>query len=92
MRFVHHEGPRHSPDWYDQSTEDVPLRTGDRMYIPCEGGPSWSRLESFPPRLEVTERGGLYVLQDDGPISEWRYVFVADEVNRGRDRDVPLRP
>lgn len=76
MRFVRHEGPRHPADWYDQTGEDVRLRAGDRMYIPCEGGPCWSRLESFPPRLEVPERGGMYVLCDEGPRSEWRYVFV----------------
>ncbi|MDP1795466.1 MAG: hypothetical protein Q8K63_15110 [Acidimicrobiales bacterium] len=76
MRFVKHDGPRHSPGWYDQTNEAVALREGDRMYIACEGGPCWSRLESFPPRLEVAERGGLYVLHDDGPRDEWRYVFV----------------
>jgi len=76
MRFIHHEGPRHSPDWYDQTNEEVRLREGERMYIACDGGPSWSRLESFPPRLEVEERGGVYVLQDEGPRSEWRYLFV----------------
>jgi hypothetical protein len=75
-RFLDHPGPRHSPDWYDQTAEDVVLEPGDRMLIPCEGGPSSSRLELFPPRLEVTERNGAYVLEDDGPRREWRYVFV----------------
>ncbi|HEX7443730.1 MAG TPA: hypothetical protein VF320_07585 [Acidimicrobiales bacterium] len=42
----------------------------------CEGGPSISRLETFPPPLEVEERGGVYVLDDDGPVYAWRYVFV----------------
>lgn len=87
MRYVHHDGPRHSPEWYDQSSEDVRLREGDRMYIECIGGPCWSRLESFPPRLEVAERGGTYVLQDEGPRDAWRYNFVPTE--RGRATSPP---
>lgn len=67
---------RHSPDWYDQSGEMVVLEPGDRIFIACEGGPCQSRLERFPPRLEVEERDGLYVLADEGPRDEWRYVFV----------------
>ena len=70
------EGPRHEPDWYDQSREDVVLEPGERLFVPCEGGPSWTRLELFPPRLEIDERTGTYVLFDDGPRHEWRYVFV----------------
>jgi len=27
-----------------------------------------SRLEVFPPRLEIEERCGLYILRDDGPL------------------------
>ena len=47
------------------------------MFIRCEGGgPSTSRLETFPPRLEVEERGGTYVLIDDGSRREWHYVWV----------------
>jgi hypothetical protein len=46
--------------------------------VPCHGGPSTSRLETYPPRLEVGERGGTYVLDDDGPPERWRYVFVPD--------------
>ena len=53
------------------------IEPGDRMLIPCDGGPSWSRLEDFPPRLEIEERGGMYVLVDDGAPQEWRYQFVA---------------
>ena len=49
---------------------------GDRMLIPCDGGPSTSRLERFPPPLEIDERDGTYVLVDDGPPQDWRYVFV----------------
>jgi hypothetical protein len=67
---------RHSARWYDQSGEVNALRPGDRFFVMCEGGPSTSRLESFPPRLEVEEDGGVYVLVDDGPRDAWRYVFV----------------
>lgn len=49
---------------------------GDRIFVECEGGPCRSRLETFPPRLEIEERGGLYVLVDDGPPEQWRYLFV----------------
>ena len=48
------------------------------MLIPCDGGPSRSRLERFPPPVEVIERGGLYVLVDDGPAEAWRYLFVPE--------------
>jgi hypothetical protein len=70
-------GDRHSSQWYDQSPETVVLQPGDRFFVPCEGGPSTSRLESFPPRLEVEEDDGTYVLEDDGPREQWRYIFVA---------------
>jgi len=73
------QGARHSPDWYDQSHEAVALRPGDRLFVQCQGGPSQSRLETYPPRLEIEERGGTYVLADDGPRHEWLYVFVPDE-------------
>ncbi len=52
------------------------LLPGDRMFIPCEGGPCRSRWERSPPPLEVEERQGLSVLVDDGPTEQWRYVFV----------------
>jgi hypothetical protein len=75
-RFLNHPGPRHSPDWYDQSGETGVLEPGDRMLILCEGGPCYSRLETFPPRLEIPERDGVYVLRDIGPRDDWRYEFV----------------
>jgi hypothetical protein len=52
------------------------MEPGERMLIRCEGGPSASRLVRFPPPVEVDERDGVYVLDDDGPIEEWRYVFL----------------
>ena len=67
---------RHSARWYDDRGEAVSLRPGDRFFVLCEGGPSTSRLEVFPPRLEVEESDGAYVLVDDGPPDRWRYVFV----------------
>jgi hypothetical protein len=36
-----------------------------------------SRLETFPPRLEIEEPHGTYVLRDDGPPEQWRYLFVS---------------
>jgi len=41
----------------------------------CEGGPCDSRLEVYPPRLEIEERTGIYVLDDGGLREHWRYVF-----------------
>ena len=72
-------GPRHSPDWYDQAGEWKELEPGDRLLLPCHGGPSQSRLETFPPRLEVPEPDGVYVLVDEGPRSRWHYLFVPHE-------------
>ena len=71
---------RHSADWYDQSGEAVVLAAGDRLFVACRGGPSTSRLERFPPRLEIEERDGRYVLDDDGPRDGWCYVFVPREL------------
>ena len=67
---------RHSVRWHDQSAEAIVLHPGDRFFIRCEGGPSTSRLEAFPPRLEVEESDGVYVLDDDGRRDQWRYLFV----------------
>ena len=62
-------------------TFDFPeLSDGDRMLIGCQGGgPSFTRLVHYPPPLEIPERGGMYVLCDDGPPGEWRYDWVADD-------------
>jgi hypothetical protein len=70
------QGGRHSLDWYDQRGEAVELRNGDRVLVVCEGGPCTSRLEIYPPRIEIEEREGTYVLADDGRRDDWRYVFV----------------
>jgi hypothetical protein len=53
------------------------VEDGERMLIPCEGGPSISRLQRYPPPFEIDEHDGMYVLVDDGPPERWRYVFVA---------------
>jgi hypothetical protein len=79
LRYLDFPGPRHSPEWYDQTGEAEVLRPGDRIFIACEGGPSWTRLEVWPPRLEVQEPDGVYVLLDDGPRDVWRYLFVPRE-------------
>lgn len=41
-----------------QSAEDHALEPGDRLFVPCQGGPCRSRVETFPPRLEIDEPGG----------------------------------
>ncbi len=69
-------GARHSADWYGSAPGKAPIRPGDRLFVECDGGPCISRLESFPPRIEIEEHGGLYVLLDDGPPHEWVYRFV----------------
>ncbi|GJM37730.1 MAG: hypothetical protein DHS20C19_10970 [Acidimicrobiales bacterium] len=54
-----------------------PFVEGERLFIPCTGGgPSASRLVTYPPPLEIEERTGLYVLNDDGEEGEWVYEFV----------------
>jgi hypothetical protein len=53
------------------------IENGERFFIRCEGGPSRSRLATYPPPLEVDEADGTYVLVDDGPIEEWHYDFVS---------------
>ena len=60
--------PTHSAEWYRPLLDSGAVRMGEQMLIRCAGGPSISRFERFPPPLEVAERGGLYVLDDDGPV------------------------
>jgi hypothetical protein len=48
------------------------------MLIPCDGGPAMSRLELFPPRLEIEVEGGTYVLDDVGQRPTWHYRFVPE--------------
>jgi hypothetical protein len=67
---------RHSADWYGSAFEGGEVRAGDRIFVQCDGGPCTSRLETFPPRLEIEEKGGLYVLLDEGPIEDWKYQFL----------------
>lgn len=55
------------------------VQEGDRLLIRCEGGPSITRLVQHPPPLEITVRGGTYVLVDEGPPELWRYDFVVSE-------------
>jgi hypothetical protein len=52
------------------------IRLGDRIFVQCEGGPCLSRLERFPPQLQIEEQGGTYVLIDEGEPQDWRYLFV----------------
>ena len=49
---------------------------GERLLVWCSGGPSQARLVRYPPPLEIEERGGVYVLVDDGAPAGWRYDFV----------------
>ena len=52
---------------------------GERFLIACEGGPSRSRLVHWPVPLEITDRGGVYVLRDDGPLVDWVYVWIPSD-------------
>jgi hypothetical protein len=55
------------------------VEPGERMLVACDGGPSQRRLVTYPPPVEIPERGGLYVLDDGAPDPRaWRYVFVPD--------------
>ena len=56
------------------------METGERMLIPCDAGPSISRLVHYPPPLEIVERDGTYVLVDDGPPEHWQYHFIPHTV------------
>ncbi len=49
------------------------------MLLPCDGGPSRSRLVRWPPPLEIEEDDGTYVLVDDGPPTEWQYHWLPSD-------------
>jgi hypothetical protein len=74
------DGPRHTAAWYSAVGDEFMVKPGDRLLIPCDGGPSISRLEIFPPPLEIEERGGMYVLEDEGAPAQWRYRFVTGTI------------
>ncbi len=71
------DGPRHSVGWYRDVLGEDAVRPGRQLMIRCMDGPSRVQLETFPPRLEIRERGGVYVLDDDGPVHGWTYRFVS---------------
>ncbi len=78
-RVPHEPGARHSAEWYGGALRGSRVRVGDRIFVQCDGGPCTSRLETFPPRLEIEETGGLYVLIDEGPIDDWKYQFLTSD-------------
>jgi hypothetical protein len=52
-------------------------RDGERLLVPCEGGPCTSRLVRYPPPLEFEEGHlGVYVLDERGPADDPEYVYV----------------
>lgn len=53
------------------------MQPGDEMMIWCEGGRSAPKRQTYPPAVEIAESDGVYVLHDDGPASQWHYVFVS---------------
>lgn len=53
------------------------MQIGDEMMIWCEGGRSSIKRQTYPPDIEIAEGDGVYVLHDDGPSPQWRYVFVS---------------
>lgn len=63
----------------DTANDDDAVHDGERMLIPCDGGPSISRLVRYPPPVEIEAPGGVYVLIDDGRPELWRYEFVRAE-------------
>jgi hypothetical protein len=59
--------------------QNVLVEDGERLLIPCDGGPAPGRAVTYPPPLELAAAGGIYVLVDEGPAEEWRYQFVPIE-------------
>ena len=70
------DGPRHSVDFYRRTLGDGTTRPGELVMIRCVDGPRRALFETFPPRLEIPHHGGVYVLEDDGPVRYWTYRFV----------------
>ncbi len=64
------------PGARSESSSERTMEPGERMLLPCRGGPAISRAERYPPRLEIAVEGGTYVLVDDGPPELWSYDFV----------------
>lgn|GEM_PF-2087612 len=63
------------------------MDVGERMMIPCRGGPVGWRAARFPPPLEIELGDGLYVLdQEIGPIE----ARVDGSMARPLDRDAAL--
>ena len=53
------------------------VQPGARLLLHCRGGgPSICRLVDYPAPLEINERGGVYVLDDEGPEETWSYEWV----------------
>jgi len=52
---------------------------GERMLLPCVGGPTSWHAASYPPPLEFETDDGVYVLIDDGIADQWSYEFVRVE-------------
>ena len=55
------------------------VEPGERMLLPCVGGPGTARLVLHPPPLEIEVHGGMYVLEDEGPPERWLYVFIPSD-------------
>ena len=52
-------------------------RDGERLLVPCEGGPCTSRLVRSPPPLEFEEGHlGVSMLDERGPADDPEYVYV----------------
>ncbi len=52
------------------------IEEGDRMLVPCRGGPTMVRAVFYPPPIEIETADGIYVLVDDGPPETWLYDFI----------------
>lgn len=55
------------------------------MLVPCEGGPSLSRLVTYPPPLEIeVGTSGMYVLEErrspTRPDCDYVYVYVPERM------------